>query len=183
MSNIREAISPIYTVKFPIYKATPYKLKNSELFAGAVFSWNLWRFPDGPVVMMEAVRQKSYNPEKKTGTFYNCKDNPDQGFRVKLGVTEIGGLIHAIRTYDSFKMYHKSPFDENKTKIDFVTYAKKPKNEGDAPSKAFSLTVNRNGVAIGMGVELAEAEALRVFLETALAEIFYASGQQKEKEE
>jgi hypothetical protein len=168
-------------MKFPLFKATPYKIKNSELFAGAVFSWNLWRFQDGPVVMMEAVRQKSYNPEKKTGTFYNCKDNPDQGFRVKLGVTEIGGLLHAIRTYDSYRMFHN--FDDNKTKIDFVTYAKKPKNEGDAPTKAFSLTVNRNGVAIGMGVELAEAEALRVFLETALAEIFYASGQQKEKGE
>lgn len=168
-------------MKFPLYKATSYKLKNSELFAGAVFSWNLWRFPDGPVVMMEAVRQKSYNPETKTGTFYNCRDNPDQGFRVKLGITEIGGILYAIRNYDSYKMYHN--FDDNKTKIDFVTYAKKPKNEGDPPGKAFSLTVNRNGVAIGMGVELAEAEALRVFLEAALAEIFYASGQQQQKSE
>jgi hypothetical protein len=36
---------------------------------------------------------------------------------------------------------------------------------------------------IVIGIEMFEAEAIRVFLETALAEIFYASGQQQKASE
>lgn len=166
---------------FALYKPASYKQKdNPNIFAGAAFSWKLWRTEKGLVIMMEGVRQKSYDPDKRLGSFYNGKDNPDECFRVKFNEIEVGGLIRAIRVYDNFKAYHS--FDTDKTSIDFVTYEKKPKGN-EPPGKAFSLTVKRNGVPMGIGIELAEAEALRVFLETALAEVFYAGGQNFNKGE
>ena len=82
-------------------------------------------------------------------------------------------MIHAIRTYGEWKAFHS--FEENKTQISWTRYKKK---DG---ADAFSFSVSRNGnQKFGMGVELSEAEALRVFLETCLVKIFESKAQASE---
>jgi hypothetical protein len=158
-------------MNLPIFK--PQKFQKDGQFTGAAISFQLGRTNKGPALFLNAVKQKDWNEEKRLGSFYNNKDE-GQSACVKFNEIEIGGLIYAIRAYKEFSAFHT--FDSDKTQISFSPYKKKDGKD------AFSLTVTRNGLKIGLGVELAEAEAIRVFLETALAEIFYATGQQQKSE-
>lgn len=168
MSNIR-------SMQYSLFK--PQSWEKDGKYNGAAFSWKLWRTDNGPVFMMEGVKQKGWNKETRTGSFYNSKDNPDQSFRVKFNVVELGGLLLAIRKFESYNTFHT--FDDDKTSIDFKATVAKAKKEGEKDRDVFSLTVKRNGVPFGLGIELGEAEALSVFIETAMQEIFYASTQNK----
>lgn len=159
----------------------PNSFEKDGQFTGAAFAFKLVKTPDGPKFIMSGVKQKSWNAEKKLGSFYNNKDNPDKSVSVKFNEIELGNLIYSIRAYKDFSAFHT--FGEDKTTITFKTYSKKPKQGETEGAKAFSLTVKKNGsLQIGLGVELGEAEMLRVFFETALAEIFYASGPQQKEE-
>ena len=166
-------------MQIQLFKPSPFE-KDGQ-YAGAAFSFKLIKTPDGPKFIMSGVKQKSYNPEKKLGAFYSNKNDPDQSVSVKFNEIELGNLIYSIKNYKDFSAFHT--FGEDKTTITFKTYTKKPKQGESEGAKAFSLTVKKNGsLTVGLGVELGEAEMLRVFIETALAEMFYASGQQQKEE-
>lgn len=147
--------------QFSIYKPQPFE-KDGQ-YQGAAISVQLGDSPKGKAVYMSLVKQKSWNAETKQGSFYSNKDE-GQSSRVKFNETEIGGLIHAIRTYGKFSAFHS--FDDDKTQISFGPYSKKDGSE------AFTLTVTKNGLKIGLGIEKSEAEVLRVFFESALTEMF-----------
>lgn len=143
-------------------------------------SLQLGQSPKGPTVYLSIVRQKEWNAEKRLGSFYTNKDESHSA-RVKFNEIEIGGLIAAIRLYENFSAFHS--FDDNKTQITFSTYQKKPKQGETEGAKAFSLTVTKNGLKLGMGVEKSEAEAMRVFLEECLKEIFWSKNAENKQEE
>ena len=138
-----------------------YKPNSKNL--GCAFSFQL-STKGPPTVYVNGIQQFSWNEQTKNGSFYGNKDNPEKTIAIKLNETEIGGLIHAIRTYGDWKAFHS--FQENKTQISWNRYTKKDGGQ------AFSFSISRNGnQKFGMGVELSEAETLRVFLENALVKI------------
>jgi len=168
-------------VKYPLYKPTTYFDKNDpKSYAGSAISFNLWKTKDGPLIMLECVKQKTH--DGKNATFFNLKDNPDKGFRVKFNEKEAGGMVHAIRTYQKYDMFHD--FDGNKTSISLSPVTKKTKVEGQEGQKAFTLFVKRNGALnFQVGLELAEAEVIRVFLENAITDMLWAANKFEPKGE
>jgi len=138
-----------------------YKPNSKNL--GCAFSFQL-SSKGSPTVYVNGIQQFSWNEQTKNGSFSGNKDNPEKTIAIKLNETEIGGLIHAIRVYGDWKAFHS--FQENKTQISWNRYTKKDGGQ------AFSFSISRNGnQKFGMGVELSEAETLRVFLENALVKI------------
>jgi hypothetical protein len=141
---------------------------------GCAFSFQL-STKGAPTVYVNGIQQFSWNEQTKNGSFSGNKENPEKNIVIKINENEIGGLIHAIRTYSEWKAFHS--FEENKTQISWTRYKKKDNSD------AFSFSVSRNGnQKFGMGVELAEAEALRVFLESCLVKIFEVKAQAKPQE-
>ncbi len=170
-------------MKYSLYKPTPYKDKNDPTsFAGSAFSLNLWRGKDEPLIMLECVKQRTWDESKRLASFFNIKENPEKGFRVKFNEKEAGGMVHAIRTYQKYEMFHD--FDGNKTSISLSPITKKPKTEGQEGQKAFTLFLKRNGsLNFQIGLELAEAEVLRVQLEESIKEILWAANKFEPKTE
>lgn len=168
-------------MKYSLFKPTTYKDKNDPTaYAGSAISFNLWKMEDGPTIMLECVKQKSH--DGKNGSFYNLKDNPDKGFRVKFNEKEAGDLVKAIRTYDDCKLFHN--FDGNKTSINLLRSEKKPKNEGEKGEPCFTLNVTRNGsLSFRVGIELSEAEVIKVFLEESIREMLWANNKFGQKSE
>ena len=135
---------------------------------GSAFNFSIDTRGDKPIFYVNAIQQFSWNEQTKNGSFSGNRENPEKTIAVKLNEIEIGGLIHAIRTYGEWKAFHS--FEENKTQISWTRYKKK---DG---SDAFSFSISRNGnQKFGMGVELSEAETIRVFLESCLNKMFEAA--------
>ena len=102
---------------------------------------------DKPCLYMTAVKQFSWDANKRSGSFSGNAKNPDKCAIVKFNEFEIGGFIYAIENYDKFSAFHS--FDDNKTGISLNTYSKK---DG---TKAYSFTVTRNSSnKFGMGIEM-----------------------------
>ncbi len=134
---------------------------------GCAFSFQL-STKSSPTLYINGIQQFSWNEQTKNGSFSGNRENPEKTIAIKLNEIEIGGLIHAIRTYGEWKAFHS--FEENKTQISWTRYKKK---DG---SDAFSFSISRNGnQKFGMGVELSEAETIRVFLESCLNKMFEAA--------
>lgn len=168
-------------MKYSLYKPTTYKDKNDPTsYAGSAISFNLWKTKDGPIIMLECVKQKSH--DGKNGSFYNLKTNPEKGFRVKFNEKEAGGFVNAIRTYTDYDTFHN--FDSNKTLIKLLSSVKKATKEGDKDKNVYTLNVTRNGsLSFRVGLELAEAEVIRVFFEEAIKEMLWAENKFEFKEE
>jgi len=120
---------------------------------------------DKPCLYMTAVKQFSWDANKRSGSFSGNAKNPDKCAIVKFNEFEIGGFIYAIENYDKFSAFHS--FDDNKTGISLNPYSKK---DG---TKAYSFTVTRNSSnKFGMGIEMSEAYALSQYFKYVLNEIF-----------
>jgi hypothetical protein len=108
------------------------------------------------------VKQASWDARKKKGSFSKNANNPNKTISVKLSINEVGGVINAITRRSEFSGFHR--FNDNTTIIKFAPY------NGKA---AFSLSVIRNSAdKFGLGVELAEAECIKIYLEQCLRRIF-----------
>lgn len=168
-------------MKYSLFKPTTYREKNDpSAYAGSAISFNLWKMNDGPTIMLECVKQKSH--DGKNGSFYNLKDNPDKGFRVKFNEKEAGDLVRSIREYKDCSLFHN--FDDNKTSIKLLRSEKKAKNEGEKGEPCYTLNVTRNGsLSFRVGIELSEAEVIRVFFEEAIKEKLWANNKFGQKEE
>lgn len=146
-------------MNFSLYKP------NSKV-TGCAFQFKLGQGKNGEkTVYVSAIQQGSWNENTKTGSFSENAKNPEKTVNIKLNVNELGGLLRAIRVYTEFSAFHS--FEENKTQISFKPYQKK---DG---SDAFSFSISRNGnQKFGIGIELAEAEALAEFIKFSLFQIF-----------
>ena len=127
-----------------------------------------------PCIYIRAIKQFSWNAEKRTGSFSENSKNPEKSISLKINEIEAGGFINAIENYCEFSAFHS--FQDNKTSISFKPYSKK---DG---TKAFSFGVTRNSAnKFGIGVEMAEAYGLLEFLKIYLQEL-YLHRLQKTKE-
>jgi hypothetical protein len=127
-----------------------------------------------PCIYIRAIKQFSWNPEKRTGSFSENSKNPEKSISLKINEIEAGGFINAIENYCEFSAFHS--FQDNKTSISFKPYSKK---DG---TKAFSFGVTRNSAnKFGIGVEMSEAYGLLEFLKIYLQEL-YLHRLQKTKE-
>ena len=127
-----------------------------------------------PCIYIRAIKQFSWNAEKRTGSFSENSKNPEKSISLKINEIEAGGFINAIENYCEFSAFHS--FQDNKTSISFKPYSKK---DG---TKAFSFGVTRNSAnKFGIGVEMSEAYGLLEFLKIYLQEL-YLHRLQKTKE-
>lgn len=142
-----------------IYKPNPSN-------TGCAFSFSLGQNKQGePCVYLNGVKQASWNPQTKKGSFSENAKDPEKSVALKFNEFELGGFIQAIENYSEYKTFHT--FEQNQTSISFKPYAKK---DG---SKAFSFGITRNStLKFGVGIELSEAVVLREFLKFCLQEIF-----------
>jgi len=147
--------------------------KPNSKSTGCAFSFQL-STKGSPTLYINGIQQYSWNDQTKNGSFSENRKNPEKTIAIKLNEIEIGGIIHAIRTYGDWKAFHT--FQENKTQISWTRYTKKDGGQ------AFSFSISRNGnQKFGMGVELSEAETLRVFLESSLVKILESKVQNSEQ--
>ena len=149
--------------------------KPNSKSTGCAFSFQLSTKGSSPTLYINGIQQFSWNDQTKNGSFSENRKNPEKTIAIKLNEIEIGGIIHAIRVYGEWKAFHS--FEENKTQISWTRYKKKDNTD------AFSFSISRNGnQKFGMGVELSEAETLRVFLENCLVKIFESKSAQQPTE-
>ncbi|NVM35101.1 MAG: hypothetical protein HWN81_05865 [Candidatus Lokiarchaeota archaeon] len=118
-----------------------------------------------PCIYMTAVKQFSWDANKKNGSFSGNHKDPEKSISVKFNEVEIGGFISAVENYKKFSAYHT--FDDNSTSIMFSPYKKK---NGD---EAFSFTVTRNSSnKFGIGLEMSEAYLISEFFKYVLSQLF-----------
>jgi len=120
---------------------------------------------DEPCIYMTAVKQHSWNSDKKTGSFAENAKDPEKSISVKFNEIELGGFIYAVENYEKFGAYHS--FDGNSTSISLSPYTKK---DG---TKAFSFSVTRNSSnKFGIGLEMSEAYLMVQYFKFAINKIF-----------
>ena len=118
-----------------------------------------------PCIYIRAIKQFSWNNERRTGSFSENSKNPEKSVSLKINEIEAGGFINAIENYSDFSAFHS--FQDNKTSISFKPYSKK---DG---TKAFSFGITRNSAnKFGIGVEMSEAYGLLEFLKVFLQELY-----------
>ena len=118
-----------------------------------------------PCIYIRAIKQFSWNNERRTGSFSENSKNPEKYISLKINEIEAGGFINAIENYCDFSAFHS--FQDNKTSISFKPYTKK---DG---TKAFSFGITRNSAnKFGIGVEMSEAYGLLEFLKVFLQELY-----------
>tara|TARA_R100001163_G_C5066932_1_gene205666 strand:- start:4690 stop:5178 length:489 start_codon:yes stop_codon:yes gene_type:complete len=118
-----------------------------------------------PCIYIRAIKQFSWNNERRTGSFSENAKNPEKSISLKINEIEAGGFINAIENYCDFSAFHS--FQDNKTSISFKPYTKK---DG---TKAFSFGITRNSAnKFGIGVEMSEAYGLLEFLKVFLQELY-----------
>jgi len=118
-----------------------------------------------PCLYMTAVKQHSWDSNKKSGSFSGNSKDPEKSVSMKFNESELGGFICAIENYEKFNAFHS--FDDNKTSISLSPYTK---NDG---TKAFSFSVTRNSAnKFGIGLEMSEAYLLANYFKFVLNKIF-----------
>ena len=118
-----------------------------------------------PCVFVRAIKQFSWNQDRRTGSFSENSKNPEKSISLKINEIEVGGFINAITNYCEFSAFHS--YQDNKTAISFKPYSKK---DG---TKAFSFGITRNSAnKFGIGVEMSEAYGLLEFLKVFLQELY-----------
>lgn len=118
-----------------------------------------------PCLYMTAVKQFSWDSNKKSGSFSNNSKDPDKSASVKFNEAELGGFIYAIENYEKFSAFHS--YDQNSTSISLSPYKK---SDG---TKAFSFSLTRNSSnKFGLGLEMSEAYLISEYFKFVLKELF-----------
>ena len=139
---------------------------------GHALSFKVQRYKDKDVLMLEFVKQASWNAESKTGSFSaNAKDKTKK-CSVKFEPIEVGAIINTIKRHLPSSFFHKGA--DYMTKISLSVYEKKAQ-EGQAPQKAFSLGVIRGEAKFSASLEFSEAELLLSFLQKYLNDFVFKS--------
>ena len=141
--------------------------KTNSKNTGCAFSFDIGsnQKNNEPCINIRAIKQFSWNNERRTGSFSENSKNPDKSISLKINEIEAGGFINAIENYCDFSAFHS--FQDNKTSISFKPYTKK---DG---TKAFSFGITRNCAnKFGIGVEMSEAYGLLEFLKVFLQELY-----------
>ena len=112
------------------------------------------------------IRQHSWNPETKTGSFKENKNNPSAKKNIKLNDTEVCGIIRAIEKSEKWSSYHKYN-NGSGSSISFSPYVK------DDQMLGFGLKVSEGkDSSFSIGFTNDESIKLREWLKSALVQCF-----------
>jgi hypothetical protein len=98
-----------------------------------------------PTLYFKAIKQFSWDKDKRVGNFSGNKDDASKNISVKFNENECGEIISAITHRYGFGTFHA--FEDNKTSIKFTPWDKplKAKGEEIGTVPAFGITIIRNG--------------------------------------
>jgi hypothetical protein len=130
-------------------------------------------------VYFSFIKQHSWDPARKIGSFKENKENPKAKKNIKFNDTEISGIIRAIEKEEKWSAFHKFN-NESGVSISFSPYIKEEVMAG------FGLRIvdsrdKENTFAIGFTND--ESIKLREWLKTALNGIFTEEPKDKEVKE
>lgn len=163
MSNIREAISLIYTVNYPIYKGNKKNTGNCASFQLSNDKKSFW---------IKAVNQFSWDeskPGQNKASFKENARNPDKSISVKVNPTELGGIIFALDNWEPWETVHK--YEKNGQ--NFTTSIKIGVwNRPDNPKgNAMSLSITQGEKKFGVALEKGELKVVKIMMESAVVEM------------
>lgn len=125
--------------------------------------------PSKPTFLIQAIKQASWDSNKRTGSFSANAKDPEKNIYCKINENEAGAIIDALEKYSEFSAYHT--YNDDKTTISLKPYQK---NNG---VDAWSLGVIKNStLKFGIGIEMGEARTLKTLLELYLTRLFDFQG-------
>lgn len=126
-------------------------------------------FLSKPTFLIQAIKQASWNSNKRTGSFSANAKDPEKNIYCKINENEAGAIIDALEKYSEFSAYHT--YNDDKTTISLKPYQK---NNG---VDAWSFGVIKNStLKFGIGIEMGEARTLKTLLELYLTRLFDFQG-------
>jgi uncharacterized membrane protein len=150
-------------MQYNLYK--PNSKSSGSAFSFKVIDKDKDGNPTKPTFLIQAIKQASWDSNKRTGSFSANAKDPEKNIYCKINENEVGAVLNAIEKYGEFSAYHT--FNDDKTTISFKPYEK---SNG---SKAFSLGIIKNStLKFGIGIELGEARTLKTLLELYLQKLF-----------
>lgn len=153
--------------------------KGNSKNTGNAFGFSLSK--DKKSFWINAVNQFSYD-ENSTSTnkasFKGNSKNPDKSISIKVNVTELGGLIAALKTFGTWDTVHTYQKDGNKimTSIKMGVWKRENNPKGDA----MSLSINSGPKKFGIALEKGEIEVIRILMETSVVDLL-KSGEVEEE--
>lgn len=116
------------------------------------------------LLFVELLPQKSWNNEKRTGSF-----DKDRKKHIMLNISEAGEFINTFRTKTPFSAFHKN--GNTSTSISLTTYNSKRKVNGEFVEQTnFGLMVRSGDNTIKVPISPGEAESLIVLLQHYMKE-------------
>jgi len=125
--------------------------------------------PSKPTFLIQAIKQASWDSNKRTGSFSANAKDPEKNIYCKINEGEAGAIIDAIEKYTDWSAYHT--YNDDKTTMSFKPYTKPNGVE------AWSFGVIKNSaLKFGIGIEKGEARTLKTLLELYLVKLFDYNG-------
>jgi uncharacterized membrane protein len=125
--------------------------------------------PAKPTFLIQAIKQASWDSNKKTGSFSANAKNPEKNIFCKINENEAGAILNSIEKYTEWSAFHT--YNEDKTTMSFKPYTKPNGVE------AWSFGVIKNSaLKFGIGIEIGEARTLKSLLELYLCKLFDYQG-------
>tara|TARA_B000000557_G_scaffold229781_1_gene202141 strand:- start:353 stop:955 length:603 start_codon:yes stop_codon:yes gene_type:complete len=159
-----------------------YKPNSKNTGCGFSFQGGLDNKTKETTLYIKAIKQHSWDSNKKQGYFSKNAKDPDKNIIVKFNEFECGEIISAIKNRREYSTFHS--FGEDKTIIKISPWDKKSKKSFKNPDTdsweekwvtipAFSISFTRNGnQTFGVGIEPGEAECICQYLSFILNKIF-----------
>lgn len=159
-----------------------YKPNSKNTGCGFSFQSGIDKKTKQTTLYVKAIKQHSWDSNKKQGYFAQNSKNPDKNIAIKFNEFECGEIINAIKNRKEYSTFHS--FGEDKTVIKFSPWDKKSKKSFKNPDtdqweekwitvEAFSFSFTRNGNQLfGIGIEPGEAQCILEFMRFILKTIY-----------
>ena len=122
-----------------------------------------------PTFLIQAIKQASWDHNKKTGSFSANAKDPEKNIYCKINENEAGAILDSIEKYSQWSAYHT--YNDDKTTLSLKPYKK---NNG---VDAWSFGVTKNStLKFGIGIEMGEARTIKALLELYLMKLFSYNG-------
>lgn len=159
-------------MNYPIYKGNKKNTGNAASFQLSNDKKSFW---------LKAVNQFSWDenkPGQNKASFKENAKNPEKSINVKLNVTELGGIIFALKNWEPWDTVHK--YEKGGQNI--TTHIKVGVwNRPDHPKgDAMSIGVSQGEKKFSVALEKGEIEVVRILMEHAIVEMMKAGNVEEE---
>ena len=159
-----------------------YKPNAKNTGSGFSFQLGINNKTQESVLYVKAIKQHSWDENKRQGYFQKNIGNPDKNITIKFNEYEIGNLLYSLGSRNEYTTFHT--FNEDKTSIKLSPWERKAKksvkNEKTGEWEetwitipSHSLSFNRNGNQVfTISIDPGEGIAISHYLEVSLQRIF-----------